>query len=138
MLDGTTDPDDYLAWREDSLEPIDGIPEKEPTRYRSALRTSRWNNELISAFNAHNIAIIGEVGSMIIGMNCYYAEGEEGYRGPHGIDFRDGEQVTLYGYTLSNTRETGRMPFSGQNLFICGMSVYSADMKGWISSYAME
>ncbi|MGM9624434.1 MAG: hypothetical protein ACI3XM_01880 [Eubacteriales bacterium] len=95
VLEGSTDPEDYLAWREDRLEPVDGIPEKEPERYRSALRTSRWNNALIRAFDAHDIAIIGEVGSMINGMNCYDAQGEEGYRGPHGIDFWDCEHDTV-------------------------------------------
>lgn len=124
VLEGSTDPEDYLAWREDSLEPVDGIPEKEPTRYRSALRTSRWNNALIRAFDAHDIAIIGEVGSMINGMNCYDAEGEEGYRGPHGINFWNCERVTLRGYSLRNTGNWAHAIFQTKTLDMRNVRVF--------------
>lgn len=123
VLEGSTDPEDYLAWREDPLEPVDGIPEKEPERYRSALRTSRWNNALIRAFDAHDIAVIGEVGSVINGMNCYDALGEEGYRGPHGINLWDCENVTLCGYTLRNTGNWAHAIFRTKSLDIRNVRV---------------
>ena len=38
---------------------------------------SRWNNCIIKAVNAENIAVIGEEGSKIDGQNCYDSLGEE-------------------------------------------------------------
>ena len=122
ILEGSRDPDDYNAWREDRLEPID-VPDKEPAKYRSALRTSRWNNAMIRAFDAHDFAIIGEPGSIINGMNCFDPSGEENYRGPHGINIWDCERVTLRGYTLRATGNWAHAIFRTKDLDIRGVTV---------------
>ncbi len=44
-----------------------------------------YRRALFSAYGERNIAVIGAPGSVIDGQNCYDPEGEEGYRGPHGI-----------------------------------------------------
>lgn len=64
---------------------------------------SRWNNALIRAFNAKNIAVIGDEGSVIDGNDVYDEYGEEYYRGPHGMTFFGCENVKLHGYTIRNT-----------------------------------
>lgn len=124
ILEGSTDPEDYMSWRSDTLEPVSDIPDEEPKQYRSALRTSRWNNALIRAFDAHDIAVIGEPGSIINGMNCYDAQGEEAYRGPHGIDIWDSERVTLCGYILRNTGNWAHAVFRSKEVDIRNVSVY--------------
>ncbi len=124
ILEGSADPEDYMSWRGDRIEPVSDIPGEEPKQYRSALRTSRWNNALIRAFDAHDIAVIGEPGSIINGMNCYDAKGEEDYRGPHGIDIWDSERVTLRGYTLRNTGNWAHAVFRSKEIDMRNVSVF--------------
>lgn len=65
-----------------------------------------WQNyrrAMISAYGEKNIAILGEPGSVIDGQDCYDADGEEGYRGPHGIYITNCEAVTLRGYTAQHS-----------------------------------
>ena len=57
---------------------------------------------ILSAYGEKNIAVIGEEGSMIDGSNCYDPDGEEGYRGPHGMFITCCENVTLRGYTIGH------------------------------------
>ena len=121
-LEGSGNPADYQGWRHDPLEPIE-VPPAEPTQYRSALRTSRWNNALIRAIDAHDIAILGEPGSLLCGMNCYDPTGEENYRGPHGINLWDCENVTLDGYTLRSAGNWAHAIFRTKNVTIRNVTV---------------
>lgn len=121
-LMGSRNCEDYFNYLKDEVEPF---PEKEITNcpyvhwyerpneivfepdnpiyeYRRCAG-SRWNNALIRALNSKNIKIIGERDSIIDGMNCYDATGEEKYRGPHGISFFHCEDVELSGYTIQQT-----------------------------------
>ena len=56
----------------------------------------------IVAFDAENVAVIGEPGSVIDGSDCYDPEGEEKFRGPMGMVFSKCRGVTLKGYTYQN------------------------------------
>ena len=109
-LVGSIDPEDYFAYLDDEIEPIS--PEEmnmvTPTAMpdcnaRSAKPYSRWNNAIIRAINAENIAIIGEKGSTIDGRNCFDELGEEGYRGPHAINAWFCKNITLKGYTVKDS-----------------------------------
>ena len=62
-----------------------------------------YRRAMISAYGAKNIAVIGEPGSVIDGRDCYDPNGEEGYRGPHGIFLTNCENITLRGYTVQNS-----------------------------------
>ena len=62
-----------------------------------------YRRAIISAYGEKNIAIIGEAGSVIDGRNCYDANGEEGYRGPHAIFLTCCENVLLEGYTVRHS-----------------------------------
>ena len=61
-----------------------------------------YRRALISSYGQKNLAVIGEENSMIDGTNCYDPDGEENYRGPHGIFFSSCENVTLRGYTIGH------------------------------------
>ena len=106
VLKGIRNPEEYYGYLRDSIEPlgkeqitdvgyvglwtIHGETEYDETdsRYRfKRIAGSRWNNALIRAINAENVAIVGEPGSVIDGDNCYDEIGEENYRGPHAIGF---------------------------------------------------
>ena len=56
----------------------------------------------IVAFEAENVAVIGEPGSEINGSNCFDPAGEEKFRGPMGMVFSRCRGVTLKGYTYRN------------------------------------
>ena len=109
-LVGVRDPLEYTCYLEDKLEPIteDDIKSTAPTAVdgytaRSIQPFSRWNNAIIRAIGAHDIAIIGEGDAVIDGQNCFDPEGEENYRGPHAINLWYCERVTLSGYTIRDS-----------------------------------
>lgn len=56
----------------------------------------------IVAFEAENVAVIGEPGSEIDGSDCFDPAGEEKFRGPMGMVFSRCRGVTLKGYTYRN------------------------------------
>lgn len=113
-LKGTRNREDYFSWKED---PDVVMSEEEITDeiwVSPDLRTdgkvpwvsspgSSWNNGLIKAYRAENIAVIGEEGSVLDGSDCYDPEGEERYRGPHGMNFWYCRNIVLKGYTIQNT-----------------------------------
>ena len=121
-LMGSNDPEDYFNYLKDEIEPLDKsrvtdapyvhlstihgetqYNENDPNYRFRRLPGSRWNNALIRAIDAKNIKIIGCRDSVIDGMNCFDAIGEEDYRGPHGICFYNCEDIELKGYTIRQT-----------------------------------
>lgn len=122
VLKGSRNPEDYFTYLENDIDPLP--PEKitdapyihvstikgetaydpNDTRYRyRRLPASRWNNAVIRAIDAENVAIIGEKGSVIDGSNCFDEQGEELYRGPHAITFHNTRNITLRGYTIRDS-----------------------------------
>jgi len=125
-LKGSSNPYDYLAWMNDELEPveIEQIVPDDPKRIRSSLSTSRWSNGLIRAFDARNISVIGEKGSYIDGNNCFDPEGEEKYRGPHGMSIWRCENIHMEGYTFVHSGNWCHAFFASQNITVKNISVY--------------
>ena len=83
VLLGSINPEDYCTYLQDKIEPISeqercsiapNVADAERSG-RSAYPYSRWNNAIIRAIRAENIAIIGEKGSKINGQNCYDPQG---------------------------------------------------------------
>ncbi len=120
VLLGSVDPDDYCTYLDDMVEPIS---ESERESFSPTINVgykpsscvyphSRWNNAIIRAINAKNIAIIGERGSEIDGQNCFDEVGEENYRGPHAINMWYCENIVLRGYTV---RDSGNWAHAIQN-----------------------
>ena len=121
VLKGSRDPQDYFGYRADTVEPlaaecitdalytpptmrmtatyVDSMPEFDFLRVAG----SRWNNAIIRAFDADDIAIEGEEGAVIDGSNTYDALGEEHYRGPHAITLFGCTNVRLQGYTVRDS-----------------------------------
>jgi len=62
-----------------------------------------YRRAMISAYGEENISIIGEGGSVIDGVDCFDPDGEEGFRGPHGIFLSNCKNILLKGYTIRNT-----------------------------------
>ena len=124
ILMGSIDPEDYCGFLEDTVEPLSmeeraayvptakqGVPLGEDAR-----PLSRWNNAIIRAYRAKNIAIIGERGSEICGQNCFDEQGEEGYRGPHAINMWYCEGITLKGYTVRDSANWAHAIHNSQNI----------------------
>ena len=64
---------------------------------------SEYRRAIITSYCEHNLTIIGEKDSVIDGQNCYDPNGEEHYRGPHGIYFSNCTNIHLHGYTIQHT-----------------------------------
>ncbi len=121
ILEGSEDPEDYNGWHNDTIEPLTYDPSNP---VRSANPLSRWNNGLIRAVNAEDIAIVGEPYSYLDGDNCYDPTGEENYRGPHGINLQSCRNVRLAGYTIRNTGNWAHAIFKSDNVTIENVTVY--------------
>lgn len=68
--------------------------------YGAAWETYR--RAIITVYGGKNIQIIGKGNAVIDGNDCCDPNGEEGYRGPHGIFISSVCGVTLSGYTICN------------------------------------
>ena len=142
VLQGSTDPEDYFAYLRDDVEPLraDQITdapyvhlatihgetayEENKKEYRfKRVPGSRWNNALLRAIDAEDIAVIGEEGSLLDGMNCYDAQGEELYRGPHLMTFFGCCGVTLRGYTIRNSANWAHNMLFCRNITVDGVTV---------------
>ena len=124
VLLGSIDPEDYCTYLRDKIEPISeeergaiapNVADAERSG-RSAYPYSRWNNAIIRAIHAENIAIIGEKGSKINGQNCYDPQGEEKYRGPHAINLWFCKNVTLEGYTIVDSANWAHAIQNSENI----------------------
>ena len=125
ILRGSRDPEDYMDYKNDTLEPvtIEAVGNT-PKTCQSAVCTSRWSNGLIRAIDAHDFAVIGEKGSYLDGDNCFDPEGEQSYRGPHGMSFWRCKNIRLEGYTFINCGNWCHAIFQSQNITVRSVSVY--------------
>lgn len=131
---GTRDPEDYWFIHKDELEPLpeDQLTEKPWEPFVKGVQRcydfmvkagGRWNNGIIRAYAAENIAIIGEPGSVIDGQDCYDEIGEERYRGPHGISMHACHNITFKGYTIRNTGNWAHSVFFSTDIVMDGVTV---------------
>jgi len=127
VLCGSRNPEDYFGYLADKVEPLDPErmitgsvwrPARDPERDNAFIRKSgsRWNNALIRAINAEDVAIIGEEGAMIDGSDCYDEKGEEHYRGPHAIGMHNCRNITLRGYTVTNSANWAHAIFFSRDI----------------------
>lgn len=77
----------------------------------------------ITAFDAENVAVIGEPGSWIDGSDCFDPDGEEHFRGPMGMTFSKCRSVTLKGYTYRNSANWCHQLDSCMNVHMDGVTV---------------
>lgn len=140
ILLGSKNINDYLHIHDDAIEPLPyeqntrllwdcnrEIHTHQSTNFKAYLYTagSHWNYGLIRAVNAENIAIIGEKGSKIDGRNPYDPEGEENYRGPHGINMHFCKNVTFRNYTIEHTGNWAHAIFQSENITFENLTVYA-------------
>ena len=133
VLLGSLCPEDYMGYIDDTVEPIpmeerdQPVPTIHPdldrSKKTSAYPYSRWNNAIIRAIKAKNIAIIGEMGSEINGQICYDPLGENGERGPHPINMWYCENVELKGYTVRDSANWAHAIQNSRNIHIDGVTV---------------
>ena len=130
VLMGSVDPKDYVDYINDEVEPISeeerGMTVDTVVKgytSRSAEPFSRWNNAIIRAYRADNVAIIGEAGSEINGQNCFDELGEEKYRGPHAINMWFCHGVELRGYTIRDSANWAHAIQNSTDIHMSGVTV---------------
>ena len=107
---------DFEVLAQDVLEPIDPSLIREARGFsinapRDRTKTAiwatncvtRWNNAIIRIVAATNVVISGEAGSAIDGNNSFDPDGEEHYRGVHGIGCFHSGNVAVRGVELRHT-----------------------------------
>ena len=135
VLKGSKNPEDYFSYVDDKIEPLGKLvtdaewnraelsDNKDKDYEFMRLAGSRWNNGLIRAINAENIAIIGENGSVIDGSDCFDEKGEENYRGPHLISMYYCKNVVLRGYCAKNSANWAHAAFYCDNIMMENVTV---------------
>ena len=115
VLSASRNCDDYDVLANDALEPIalDLLVEARSFKLHVRDRMKpwagasnpaiRWNNGILRLVGATNVVISGEAGSAIEGNNSYDPEGEEHYRGVHGISAFYSSNVVVRGVELRHT-----------------------------------
>lgn len=98
-IQGSTDISDYTDW---------DIPTTlayavDPDIVRIQRLCPHYVRALITVADAQNVAITGEPGSAIDGVDCTDPAGEEGFRGAMGIRICRCRNVTLSGYTFERS-----------------------------------
>ncbi|MBE5734319.1 MAG: hypothetical protein E7347_04645 [Clostridiales bacterium] len=121
IIKGSRDPEDYFAWKKDEIEPIEI---NDSLNSPSANPTSRWSNALIRVHNAKNVSIIGEKGSYFDGAYCFDEQGEQNYRGPHGMSIWNCENLKFEGYTFINCSNWCHAIFKSKNIHFDNVSIY--------------
>ena len=134
-LIGSRNTEDYFTVEKDRVEPLSAeeisdirwipLDKRTPEDKYSWLNTigTTWNHAVIRAVRAEDIAIIGETGSVIDGADCYDPQGEEDYRGPHGINIHASKNITLRGYTIQNTGNWAHCLVNCENVTAGGLTV---------------
>lgn len=131
-LIGSKNPEDYYGIRNDTLEPLPESDQSDAKWLPTDIRKnadhlnkcgSCWNNALIRAVDAENIAIIGEEGAYIDGADCFDETGEEHYRGPHAIDMHRCKNIRFFGYTVQNSANWAHAIFECENITAENVSV---------------
>lgn len=126
--------DDYNDFLSSSIEPVRDSDKTDDLYLPFGKRksydflnkyASRWNNALIRAVDSENISITGEEGSYIDGMDCYDPLGEEGFRGPHAINFHRCKNITLFGYTVKNSANWAHALMECENISVKNIAVYA-------------
>lgn len=126
VLKGSTNPEDYFNIANDKLEPVEikrDLTYKKPNErtpdygyFWLYSGQSNWSTGIIRIMNAENVELIGDEGSVIDGQNCFNPEGEEKYRGPHGINAKNCKNLHLSGYTIQHTGNWAHCIMECQNI----------------------
>ena len=113
VLQASRDSADFNILENDAVEPVSGVAEaakdvwerpkgiKKRSFVGNAL--APWNNAIIRILNARDVAIVGEEGSVIDGANGFNPNGEEQYRGVHGVSAFDSTNIVYRGFTIRHT-----------------------------------
>ncbi|KRL13810.1 glycoside hydrolase family 28 protein [Schleiferilactobacillus perolens] len=78
---------------------------------------------LVNAYDAVDVAVIGEAGSLIDGRNVQDPHGEEHFRGPMGLVFARVQDVRLQGYTFINSANWANVLPACENVQIDNVTI---------------
>ena len=116
MLKTSRDWRDYDILRNDRLEPVPAqeftdavwippsVNNPKDRKFNEYFRKSgsSWHDGAIRIYGATDVAIVGEIGSVIDGCNSYNPKGLEYFRGPHMVMAQYVTNLVLRGYTIVN------------------------------------
>lgn len=118
-IQGSADISDYTDWDV----PTTLAYAVDPDIVRIQRLCPHYVRALITVADAQNVAIIGEPGSAIDGVDCTDPAGEEGFRGAMGIRVCRCRNVTLSGYTFERSANWSHQIDSCDNVLAEGVTV---------------
>ena len=87
-------------------------------------RYPRWNRALIRGWGVTNVAVVGEGADVWIdGQDAADPEGEEGYRGIHGLHLDFCTNVFLRGYEVRNCGNYAHLIDDSAHVTLSGVKV---------------
>jgi hypothetical protein len=92
----------------------------EPTE-RRRWGDGEWSNALITALDATNVRIEGP--GTIDGVDCVNPQGEEGFRGPHAIVFRNCNEIRIADLNIRRAGNYAVLAFDSRNAAILNVAV---------------
>jgi len=79
---------------------------------------SSWNNGIIKAIDAYDIAVICDDGAYIDGRDCFDETGEEHYRGPFAINMHRCNNIRFEGGHIKNSGNWAFALFDSRNVIV--------------------
>ncbi len=121
VLTGSDECTDYPVW--DIPEGVEMRSDMEMlTGYYKQGPWKEYRRAILSAYGQKDLKILGEAGGLIDGSDCYDPNGEEGFRGPHGIYFTNCENIVLSGYTIRSCGNFMHQIDNCQNVLMDGVT----------------
>lgn len=92
------------------------------THYYNDKPWATYRRAILSAYGERNISVTGEPGAVINGSDCFDPDGEEGFRGPHGLFFSDCDNIVLTGYTAERCGNFMHQIDNSRNILMRGVT----------------
>ena len=130
VVRASRDMDDFDVLSKDVVEPLNRQDIPVFICHIKPAQFLRWSRAIICIYKARNVKILGEEGAVIDGRNSYDPQGEEGFRGAHGITAVDSEG------SRSGGRVTGRRCSTAAGMSASTTSRYAADTTACMCGFA--
>ena len=116
VVRASRDMDDFDVLSKDVVEPLNRQELPVFICHIKPEQFLRWSRAIICIYKARNVKILGEEGAVIDGRNSYDPQGEEGFRGAHGITAVDSEDVEVGGFEIWRTGNWATMFYRSRDV----------------------
>ena len=91
------------------------------------IKCKGYTLSMFTSINEKNISYIGEKGSLIDGVHCFNADGDQGYRGPHTVWMTACENINISGLTVNRSANFAFQTDNCKNITLSNVTVTRGD-----------